>query len=774
MKLEAEAEANRMTNGLYIWLKEIFLREKCDDDVVAVYDKLCKMKWKSTEDMRNSRCSIDFLENRNIKSQTCSLIMKNLYCFGASSSSQTTPKSSYYCGQGTQEYPIFLHSTQSDDKLLTGYVENVEEFSGKKCNRSVVVKLPAAGQDLQREKEILSELNKVKEKCKAVIAYPSPREYLVTEQYDSDLRLALNADKEHRRLLIPEVVDAVFFLHRNNVVHCDLKPANILLKRNGFVSKIALSNFDRAVDLKRGNAEIVSDGHTLKYSPGWVSPEVFNGKVGMKASLDIDLFHLGLLIEALTRSACHEHITILPYELSQIFNPQLPDSGQEAMQKLLSSKSFYSRHVKKLCSITPMNRRVIEELYDDCSKSVDDLYNAVEKFEDYAGKMTNELKQHFSDSNSKNRIDMNRNFGELRTELVKEASAVKQVIDALNEKSISSVDLEGLLFQGLSTSFEVCSETLSTSVQSNIQSAFEKLQTCVLTTVKGDRESSHKEIVSILQSYETKLNSLQISTDEILTRMEHIREGQRDMIDVTRDLLMGTKNDFLERMREFSEEVSSINCQNTSEFLDELRRLSHRHDNTHDKRLEAFVEEIAGIAADMKCSSDSGLESPSMLFLTQLGEQVQIIVGEVREVKEKINDLPSKISADAGILMATQSNNLLEGLKSINDRLEISLQDVDKARRGEDLELCLKNIEWQMKSWLSDTIAESSEEHNAAMREVIQTQHKMTTVALENIHELCQVSTECTRQEVKEMRNEVSSLLQGVQSTVSTVLESVS
>ena len=102
-------------------------------------------------------------------------------------------------------------------------------------------------------------------------------------------------------------------------MHGDLKPQNVLvLERGGF--NIKLCDFDSARDV-RMRESFPNNKICLKFSREYVSPEVFRGRnlsVGspvLMASLEIDLFALGLLCALLLDSRLGIATTLLPVEL---------------------------------------------------------------------------------------------------------------------------------------------------------------------------------------------------------------------------------------------------------------------------------------------------------------------------------------------------------------------------------------------------------------------------------------------------------------------------
>ena len=123
--------------------------------------------------------------------------------------------------------------------------------------------------------------------------------------------------------------------------------------------------------------------------------------------------------------------------------------------------------------------------------------------------------------------------------------------------------------------------------------------------------------------------------------------------------------------------------------------------------------------------------------------------------------------------MAAHSMTLLESMQTVHDKVAVSVDGVEKARNGEQLCLCIKNVEQDLKSWLSATILEAREQSNAAVTEVIHTQHKITTQALAELHNFHTASQQGNRQAVRDTKAEVMNMLTGMKSTLSEVLVKV-
>ena len=128
---------------------------------------------------------------------------------------------------------------------------------------------------------------------------PSGQPYLVMEYADGDTldvwcqrqKLDLSA----RLALFQTVCDAVAHAHRHLVIHCDIKPVNVLVNAEG-----------RAMLLDFGISRMQGQGDeaALAMTPAYASPEQLAGQVPSIAS---DIFSLGRLLAELVQPVAASH-----------------------------------------------------------------------------------------------------------------------------------------------------------------------------------------------------------------------------------------------------------------------------------------------------------------------------------------------------------------------------------------------------------------------------------------------------------------------------------
>lgn len=134
-------------------------------------------------------------------------------------------------------------------------------------------------------------------------AAPSGQPYLVMEYVDG---VAIDVYCRERRLsaeqvlkLFVEACDSVAFAHRQLIVHCDLKPSNLLINQDG---RPMLLDFGiaRLLDRVGAQANDAAIGSSVAYTPRYASPEQREHGVVSTVS---DIFSLGIMLAELLGGA---------------------------------------------------------------------------------------------------------------------------------------------------------------------------------------------------------------------------------------------------------------------------------------------------------------------------------------------------------------------------------------------------------------------------------------------------------------------------------------
>ncbi len=145
-----------------------------------------------------------------------------------------------------------------------------------------------------------------------------------------------------------QVADALDCAHRNGVVHCDIKPGNIMLSKSedgAVVVKVVDFGIARIVDDTVGGVAVSMPGRILG-TPRYMSPEQTNGE---KATERSDLYSLGCVIyECLAGVAPFEcettvqmlfsHQSAIPRSLKELDAVDSTQAISDVLDKLLSKR----------------------------------------------------------------------------------------------------------------------------------------------------------------------------------------------------------------------------------------------------------------------------------------------------------------------------------------------------------------------------------------------------------------------------------------------------
>lgn len=241
----------------------------------------------------------------------------------------------------------------------TGAFSKVKLATDKKTNALVAIKI------INKQKMDSGDIQRVKREIKILTSVNHPNIIQVNEILENDTNYYIvmeycfkgelfhyicskkKLNEEECAFMFYQIINAVDYLHKNNISHRDIKPENILLQSNGLLKLIdfGLSNyFDKSELLK-----------TACGSPCYAPPEMIKNKTyNAKA---VDIWSIGIVLYAML---CGK----LPFEdknsqkLFQkiqkeppTFPPNLSKNAKQALHKMLIKEPCYRikiNEIKKL------------------------------------------------------------------------------------------------------------------------------------------------------------------------------------------------------------------------------------------------------------------------------------------------------------------------------------------------------------------------------------------------------------------------------------------
>ena len=178
------------------------------------------------------------------------------------------------------------------------------------------------------------------------------RSYIVMEYVEGQTLKEIVRDHfAHKRFipvdrvldLLVQICRGIGYAHRSGVVHCDIKPQNIIITADERV-KVTDFGIARAVSQATGSLKMETDGITWG-TPQYFSPEQAAGEPATPAS---DVYSIGItMYEALTNrlpfhansptAVALKHLTDVPPDIRSL-NEHIPESLAKVVHKILDKE----------------------------------------------------------------------------------------------------------------------------------------------------------------------------------------------------------------------------------------------------------------------------------------------------------------------------------------------------------------------------------------------------------------------------------------------------
>ena len=142
-------------------------------------------------------------------------------------------------------------------------------------------------------------------------------EYIEGKSLAEHVRVGTLSEKQVKNVLI-DVCDALSYIHRNQVVHCNLKPENIIVTANDYRAKI--------IDLGAPKTEQDADRELLIKEMAFVAPEIIKGE---DYDSRADVFSLGKIMEFIGERNISKQFNAVATHCTQFSKEQRYDSISE-------------------------------------------------------------------------------------------------------------------------------------------------------------------------------------------------------------------------------------------------------------------------------------------------------------------------------------------------------------------------------------------------------------------------------------------------------------
>lgn len=153
---------------------------------------------------------------------------------------------------------------------------------------------------------------------------------------------------------VAQVANGVDFLHKNHVVHRNLKPDVVLctLDTRGFLSNLAITDFDSAKAVSKKKQAKTQIG-----TPSYMSPEVFCTDGSVPYTQKVDVWGLGMLI--------YELMTLMtPYEDEDFskLNTLIPSGTLPSTDHIASDYDALLHIFRDCCQLDPAKRPEVKRV----------------------------------------------------------------------------------------------------------------------------------------------------------------------------------------------------------------------------------------------------------------------------------------------------------------------------------------------------------------------------------------------------------------------------
>ncbi len=223
--------------------------------------------------------------------------------------------------------------------------------------------------------------------------------YLILEYVEEARNLRQYCDEnqlsiQQRLLLFLRVASVVNYLHHERVLHCDLKPANILVSKEG---KVKIIDFGIAKSLRdEEETELTSDPRSRPRTDAYCAPEQARGE---PLTVSVDVYSLGVILyELLVGTRPFQSSLLAPVDI--VLDPvlKLDELSEERLRDIEKNRDTTIEALKEKLSEQSLRTILTYATHQDPDKryqTVLELFDDVERY--LQGIVPDKLAASFSD-----------------------------------------------------------------------------------------------------------------------------------------------------------------------------------------------------------------------------------------------------------------------------------------------------------------------------------------------------------------------------------------
>ena len=153
-------------------------------------------------------------------------------------------------------------------------------------------------------------------------------EYIEGKSLAEHVRVGTLSEKQVKNILV-ETCDALSYLHRNQLVHCNLKPENIIVTADGYHAKL--------IDIGIPDTDQDADRELLIKEMEFVAPEIIKGE---DYDARADIFSIGKIMEFINERNISRQFNATATHCTQFSKEQRYDSISEVRSAITKGHSL--------------------------------------------------------------------------------------------------------------------------------------------------------------------------------------------------------------------------------------------------------------------------------------------------------------------------------------------------------------------------------------------------------------------------------------------------